>query len=149
MYVGSQSLSSCTHSWLCLAATIVTFGCVVYTARNICNNSNFYCWQRPCLATSHKHDCYVHSIQQNQYYVIRKHPQLPNCTSDIASTVAYTTLRLCLLLARDFASCLWATCNPRIGWTLAKCSLLIGQYPHHTTHLPSSFYGERCYGIRL
>jgi len=26
-------------------------------------------------------------------------------------------------------------------------SLLIGQYPHDMTLLPSSFYGERCYGI--
>jgi len=31
----------------------------------------------------------------------------------------------------------------------SPCCLLIGQYPHHMTHLPSSFYGERCYGIRL
>jgi len=29
----------------------------------------------------------------------------------------------------------------------SPCSLLIGQYPHHMTLLPSSFYGERCYGI--
>jgi len=28
-------------------------------------------------------------------------------------------------------------------------SLLIGQYPHHMTLWPSSFYMERCYGIRL
>ena len=31
----------------------------------------------------------------------------------------------------------------------SPCSLLIGQYPHHMTLLPSSFYGERCYGTRL
>ena len=30
----------------------------------------------------------------------------------------------------------------------SPCSLLIGQYPHHMALLPSSFYGERCYGIR-
>ena len=29
----------------------------------------------------------------------------------------------------------------------SPCSPLIGQYPHHMTLLPSSFYGERCYGI--
>jgi len=28
-------------------------------------------------------------------------------------------------------------------------SLLIGQYPHDMTFLPPSFYGDRCYGIRL
>jgi len=31
----------------------------------------------------------------------------------------------------------------------SPCSLLTGQYPHHMTLLPSSFYGERCYGIHL
>jgi len=29
----------------------------------------------------------------------------------------------------------------------SPCCLLFGQYPHHMTLLPSSFYFERCYGI--
>ena len=31
----------------------------------------------------------------------------------------------------------------------SSCCLLIGQHPHHMTLLPSSFYGGKCYGIRL
>jgi len=31
----------------------------------------------------------------------------------------------------------------------SPCCLLIGQYSHHMTLLPSNFYGKKCYGIRL
>ena len=34
------------------------------------------------------------------------------------------------------------------GYTL-PCCLLIGQYVHHMIFLPSSFYGEKCYGVHL